>query len=41
MDWIVSINSAIEFMEAHLTDEIALADIAKHVSISIIRRICL
>ena len=34
MDWIVSINNAIGFMEAHLTDEIALADIAKHVHLS-------
>ena len=30
MDWIRTINNAIEYMEDHLTDEITLADIAKH-----------
>ncbi len=34
MDWIRTINSAIEYMEKHLTDEIALADIARHVNLS-------
>ena len=34
MDWVRTINNAIEYMEAHLTDEIALADIAKHVNLS-------
>ena len=34
MDWIRTINNAIEYMEGHLTDEITLADIAKHVNLS-------
>ena len=34
MDWIRTINTAIEYMEKHLTDGIALADIAKHVNLS-------
>ena len=34
MDWIRTINNAIEYMEKHLTDEITLADIAKHVNLS-------
>ena len=34
MDWIRTINNAIAYMENHLTDEITLADIAKHVNLS-------
>ena len=34
MNWVKTINDAIEYMENHLTDEIALADIAKHVNLS-------
>ena len=34
MDWIRTINNAIEYMEGHLTEEITLADIAKHVNLS-------
>ena len=34
MDWIRTVNNAIEYMEGHLTDEITLADIAKHVNLS-------
>ena len=34
MDWIRTINNAIEYMEDHLTEEITLADIAKHVNLS-------
>ena len=34
MDWIRTINNSIEYMEDHLTDEITLADIAKHVNLS-------
>ncbi|MBR2824426.1 MAG: helix-turn-helix transcriptional regulator [Clostridia bacterium] len=34
MDWVRTINNAIEYMENHLTDEITLADIAKHVNLS-------
>ena len=34
MDWIRTINNAIEYMEKHLTDEVTLADIAKHVNLS-------
>ena len=34
MDWVRTINSAIEYMEGHLTDEITLAGIAKHVHLS-------
>ena len=34
MDWVRTINSAIEYMEGHLTDEITLMDIAKHVHLS-------
>ena len=32
MNWVKTINDAIEYMEGHLTDEITLADIAKHVT---------
>ena len=34
MNWIKTINDTIEYMENHLTDEITLADIAKHVNLS-------
>ena len=34
MDWIRTINNAIEYMENHLTDEITLVGIAKHVHLS-------
>ena len=34
MDWIKTINNAIEYMEDHLTDDISLADIAKSVHLS-------
>ena len=34
MNWVKTINDAIEYMEGHLTDEITLADIAKHVNLS-------
>ena len=34
MDWIKTINNAIAYMEDHLTDDIALADIAKSVDLS-------
>ena len=34
MDWIRTINNAIEYMEKHLTDDITLADIARHVYLS-------
>ena len=34
MDWVRTINSAIEYMESHLQEEITLADIAKHVNLS-------
>ena len=34
MNWIKTINDAIEYMEGHLTDEITLADISKHVNLS-------
>ena len=34
MDWIRTINNAIEYMESHLTEEITLADIARHVNLS-------
>ena len=34
MDWVRTINNAIEYMESHLTDDITLADIAKHVNLS-------
>jgi AraC family transcriptional regulator len=34
MNWIKTINDAIEYMENHLRDEIALADIAEHVNLS-------
>ena len=34
MDWIRTINNAIEYMEDHLTDEITLADIARHINLS-------
>ena len=30
MNWIKTINDAIEYMENHLTEEITLADIARH-----------
>ena len=33
MNWIKTINDAIEYMENHLTDEITLADIAKNVNL--------
>ena len=35
MDWIRTINNAIGYIEDHLTDEITLADIVKHVSLSV------
>ena len=34
MDWVRTINNAIEYMENHLTDGITLADTAKHVNLS-------
>ena len=34
MNWVKTINDTIEYMEGHLTDEITLADIAKHVNLS-------
>lgn len=34
MNWIKTINDAIEYMECHLTEETMLADIAKHVNLS-------
>ncbi len=34
MDWIRTINNAIEYMEKHLTDEITLADTARYVNLS-------
>ena len=34
MNWIKTVNDAIEYMENHLTDEITLADIAGHVNLS-------
>ncbi len=34
MDWIKTINQAIACMEDHLTDEVTLADIARHVHLS-------
>ena len=34
MNWVKTINDAIEYMENHLTDEITLADIAGHVNLS-------
>lgn len=34
MDWIKTINRAIAYMEEHLTDDIALADIARSVDLS-------
>ena len=34
MDWVRTINNAIEYMENHLTDEITLADIARNVHLS-------
>lgn len=34
MDWIRTINNSIEYMEDHLTDEITLADIARHINLS-------
>ena len=34
MNWIKTINDAIGYMENHLTEEITLADIAKHVNLS-------
>jgi AraC family transcriptional regulator len=34
MNWVKTINDAIEYMEGHLTDEITLADIAKNVNLS-------
>ena len=34
MDWIRTINNAIEYMEKHLTDEITLADTARYANLS-------
>ena len=34
MDWVRTVNNAIEFMENHLTENITLVDIAKNVNIS-------
>lgn len=34
MDWVRTINHAIEYMEAHLTDEVTLADVARQVNLS-------
>lgn len=34
MNWIKTVNDAIEYMEGHMTDEIALADIARRVNLS-------
>ena len=34
MDWVRTINNAIEYMENHLTDDITLADIARNVHLS-------
>ena len=34
MDWVRTINNAVEYMENHLTDEITLADIARNVHLS-------
>ena len=34
MDWVRTINSAIAYMESHLTEEITLGDIAKNVNLS-------
>ena len=34
MDWVRTINNAIGYMEGHLTEEITLADIARHVNLS-------
>ena len=34
MEWVKTINNAIEYMENHLTDDITLGDIAESVSIS-------
>ncbi len=34
MNWVRTINNAIEFMEGHLTEEITLTEIAKHVNLS-------
>ena len=34
MNWVKTINDAIEYMEGCLTEEITLADIAKHVNLS-------
>jgi len=34
MNWIKTINDAIEYMENHLTDEITLTDISRHVNLS-------
>ena len=34
MDWVRTINNAIEYMENHLADEITLADIARNVHLS-------
>ena len=35
MDWIRTINNAIEYMEDHLTDKITLGDISKNVNLSV------
>ena len=34
MDWVKTVNHAIDYMENHLTDEITLADIAKDAHLS-------
>ena len=34
MEWVKTINNAIEYMENHLTDDITLSDIAESVYIS-------
>ena len=34
MDWVRTINAAIDYMEAHLKDAVTLSDIAKHVHLS-------
>ena len=34
MDWVRTINHAIEYMEGHLTDEVTLADVARQVNLS-------
>ncbi len=34
MDWVRTINAAIDYMEDHLKDTVTLSDIAKHVHLS-------